>query len=122
LHLPLIKPKNGGLQGFSFLKKETGLEIHMNQINLTSSPKKSKKDTHQFLHRYKGLGAFGMDRKTDEETIMFYLQKFSEDTFMAHLLPLLDDDELDEIYALIHRLLKRHLSEDKYHTLFLKDR
>ena len=94
----------------------------MNQIHLPPSPKGPKKDTHQFIHRYKGLGAFGMDRKTDEETILFYLQKFSEDTFMAHLLPLLDDGELEEIYAFIHRLLKRHLSEDKYHKLFLKDR
>lgn len=94
----------------------------MNKINLKPLPKEPQKDTHQFIHRYKGLGAFGMDRETDEETIMFYLQKFSEDTFMAHLLPLLDAEELDEIYTLIHRLLKRHLSEDQYHALFLKDR
>jgi len=94
----------------------------MSQINLKTSPKKQKKDTHQFIHSYKGLGAFGMDRKTDEETIIFYLQKFSEDTFMAHLVPLLGDKELEEIYEFIHRLLKRHISEDEYHALFLKDR
>jgi hypothetical protein len=94
----------------------------MSQINLNTPPKKHRKETHQFIHRYKGLGAFGMDRKTDEETIMFYLQKFSEDTFMAHLVPLLDSKELEEIYELIHRLLKRHISEDEYHALFLKDR
>ncbi|SMC71432.1 hypothetical protein SAMN02746065_10840 [Desulfocicer vacuolatum DSM 3385] len=94
----------------------------MKQSDLNTSLKEQKKDTHRFIHRYKGLGAFGMNRKTDEETIMFYLQKFSEDSFMAHLIPLLDDEELDEIYTLIHRLLKRHISEYQYHALFLKDR
>ncbi len=32
------------------------------------------KDTHNFVQQYKGLGAFGLDRETDEETVMFYLQ------------------------------------------------
>lgn len=83
---------------------------------------KMKKDTHHFIQEYKGLGAFGMDRKTDEETLMFYLQKFSEDRFMAALLPRLSKGELEEIYLFINRFLKNHLSEDEYHGLFLKDR
>ncbi|MBF0209413.1 MAG: cytoplasmic protein [Desulfamplus sp.] len=82
----------------------------------------SKDSTHNFLHQYKGFGAFGMDRATDEETIMFYLQKFSEDSFMKAFIPRLDSLELEEIYNLINNLLKRHFSEDEYHTLFLKDR
>jgi len=81
-----------------------------------------KQDTHNFVHQYKGLGAFGMNRETDEETIMFYLQKFSEDIFMSKFIPRLKDQELEEIYELINRLLKKHFSEDEYHTLFLKDR
>ena len=86
--------------------------------NLSHPPK----DTHRFIHGYRGLGAFGMDRKTDEETLMFYLQKFSEDTFMAHLVPRLTGEEMSEVYDLIHRLLKAHITEDEYHRLFLKDR
>lgn len=81
-----------------------------------------KKDSHNFIHEYKGLGAFGMNRKTDEETIMFYLQKFSDDTFMKHFIPRLDDQELENIYNLISLLLKKHFSEDEYHRIFLKDR
>ncbi|MBF0233138.1 MAG: cytoplasmic protein [Desulfamplus sp.] len=81
----------------------------------------NNKDHHEFIHQYKGFGAFGMDRKTDEETIMFYLQKFSEDQFMKAFIPRLDDSELDEIYACIHKLLKKHFSEDEYHAIFLKD-
>lgn len=79
-------------------------------------------DTHNFIQNYTGLGAFGMDRKTDQETIMFYLQKFSEDRFMAKFIPRLDQDELQEIYVFINKMLKQHLSENEYHNLFLKDR
>ena len=81
-----------------------------------------KKDTHHFVHEYDGLGAFGLDRATDEETLMFYLQKFSEDNFMKTLLPRLSDEELEELYLLINQKLKAHLSEDEYHGVFLKDR
>lgn len=81
-----------------------------------------KKDTHQFIHEYQGIGAFGMDRASDEETIMFYLQKFSEDTFMKAFLPRLSDRELEEIYDWVNTFLKKHVSEDEYHSLFLKDR
>ena len=81
-----------------------------------------KKDTHNFIQEYKGLGAFGFDRKTDEETIMFYLQKFSEDSFLKTVLPRMSDMELEEIYLFINTKLKQHISEDEYHDLFLKDR
>ncbi len=81
-----------------------------------------KKDTHNFIHEYDGLGAFGLNRETDEATIMFYLQKFSEDSFLKALVPRLLDEELEGIYIFINDKLKKHLSEDEYHTLFLKDR
>ncbi len=84
--------------------------------------KTMKKDTHDFVQSYKGLGAFGMDRKTDEETLMFYLQKFSEDSFLNVLLPRLADTEIESLYLVINEKLKNHLSEDEYHSIFLKDR
>ncbi|MBF0376946.1 MAG: cytoplasmic protein [Desulfamplus sp.] len=82
----------------------------------------SQQESHNFIHQYKGLGAFGMDRTTDEETIMFYLQKFSEDRFMKVFVPRLKDEELENLYNIINSLLKKHFSEDEYHSLFLKDR
>jgi len=81
-----------------------------------------KKDSHQFVQEYTGLGAFGINRETDEETVMFYLQKFSEDSFLKALLPRLSDEELEEIYLWVNRHLKAHFTEDEYHSLFLKDR
>lgn len=79
------------------------------------------KDSHNFIHTYKGMGAFGIDRETDEETIMFYLQKFSEDRFIKAFVPRLSNDELEEVYTFINSKLKKHLVEEEYHTLFLKD-
>jgi len=79
------------------------------------------KHTHRFVEIYDGLVGFGLDRKTDENTIICYLQKFSDDALMAALVQRLNDPELAEIFDLINRLLCRHLKEDEYHRLFLKD-
>lgn len=78
--------------------------------------------THEFVETYQGLVGFGLDRKTDEKAIWYYLQKFSDDTFMRHLTPRLSDSELEEIFSFITGLLKKHLTEPEYHQLFLKDK
>jgi hypothetical protein len=77
--------------------------------------------THRFVDDYDGLVGFGLDRKTDENTIIYYLQKFSDDALIGALVPRLTDDELREIFVMITRLLKGHLTENEYHRLFLKD-
>ncbi len=79
------------------------------------------KHTHHFVETYDGLVGFGFDRKTDEKTIIYYLQKFSDDTLMENLIQRLTDDELGEIFAMLTKLLKKHLADTEYHTLFLKD-
>jgi hypothetical protein len=77
--------------------------------------------SHQFVENYQGLVGFGLDRENDQNTIVFYLQKFSDDALQQTLIKRLSDDELNEIFCLINRLLKRHLTESEYHRLFLKD-
>jgi hypothetical protein len=77
--------------------------------------------THNFIKTYQGLVAFGFDRETDENTIIYYLQKFSDDIVMQNIVKRLSDDELKNIFDLISRLLKKHLTEDEYHSQFLKD-
>ena len=79
------------------------------------------KHSHNHVETYDGLIGFGLDRETDENTIISYLQKFSDDTLMGELVKRLTDDELDEIFSLLTRLLKKHLKDSEYHTLFLKD-
>jgi len=77
--------------------------------------------SHNHVETYQGLVGFGLDRETDENTIIYYLQKFSDDKLMATLVNRMTAEELDEIFSLLTRLLKNHLTEPEYHTLFLKD-
>ncbi len=79
------------------------------------------KHTHSLVETYDGLVGFGLDRETDEKTIIYYLQKFSDDELMERLIVRLTDDELGEIFSMLTRLLKKHLAESEYHSLFLKD-
>ncbi len=80
-----------------------------------------KQHTHNFVEMYNGLVGFGLDRQTDENTVMYYLQKFSDDQLLKQLIPSLSQDEMEEIFGLINRLLKTHLSDAEYHNLFLKE-
>jgi hypothetical protein len=77
--------------------------------------------SHHFVDNYQGLVGFGLDRETDEKSLMVYLQKFADDSLMAKLIPRLTDSEIEEILNLISRLLKIHLPEKEYHQLFLKE-
>ena len=77
--------------------------------------------THNFVESYDGLVGYGADRETDENTVVYYLQKFSDDKFMADMAKRMTDEELLELFDLINRLLKNHLTESEYHTLFLKE-
>ena len=77
--------------------------------------------THNFVETYQGLVGYGADRETDENTIIYYLQKFSDDRFMALITKRMTDEEMLELFNMINRLLKNHLSEAEYHKQFLKD-
>ena len=81
----------------------------------------ARKYTHDFVEAYRDLIAFGWDRKTDEQSLICYLQMFSDDTLMKILVPRLTDTEINDIQEMIQRLLKTHCSEPEYHRLFLKD-
>ena len=77
--------------------------------------------THEFVETYKGLVGYGFDRETDENTVIYYLQKFSDDRFMAMMTKRMTEGELWDLFDLINRLLKTHLTQTEYHSLFLKD-
>jgi hypothetical protein len=80
-----------------------------------------KRHSHNFVETYDGMVGFGADRETDKNTVVYYLQKFSDDLLMKILIKRLSDDELSEIFDLMTRLLKTHLSDTEYHDLFLKE-
>ena len=77
--------------------------------------------SHRFVENYQGLVGFGLDRETDENTLIYYLQKFSDDNLMAVIRQRLSDQELNDLFEQLSYLLHRHLSEPEYHTLFLKE-
>ncbi len=77
--------------------------------------------THNFVETYRGLVGYGADRETDENTLIYYLQKFSDDKFMALITKRLTDEEMLDLFNLVNRLLKNHLTEAEYHRQFLKD-
>ncbi len=77
--------------------------------------------SHDFVEEYDGLVGFGLDRETDEATLVYYLQKFADDAHARTLVRRMTDAELAEIFHLLSRLMKTHLSEPEYHRLFLKD-
>ena len=80
-----------------------------------------KKHSHNHVETYDGLVGLGLDRETDENTIIYYLQKFSDDTLIKELVKRLTPEEIEEIFSLLTRLLKKHLTDSEYHRLFLKN-
>ena len=77
--------------------------------------------SHTFVEHYEGMVGFGLDRETDEKSLMVYLQKFSDDALLAALVPRLSPTEIQDLFERISLLLKKYLQEAEYHRLFLKD-
>ena len=78
------------------------------------------KHKHEFVENYDGLVGFGLDRETDENTVIVYLQKFSDDDFMELIRNRLSDQDLAEVFNLLSRIIHQNLSESEYHDYFLK--
>jgi hypothetical protein len=76
--------------------------------------------SHAFVEHYDGMVGYGLNRETDEKTVMYYLQKFSDDALMDIMVSRMTDDELGQIFDLLSHLLRSHLSEPEYHRHFLK--
>ncbi len=81
-----------------------------------------RKHQHTFVDTYDEMVAFGLSREIDEKSLMYYLQKFSDDDFLQVLVPRLSDEEIEQLFELMSKVMKNHLVEDEYHELFLKDR
>jgi hypothetical protein len=79
------------------------------------------KHKHQFVEEYDGLVGFGLDRETDEKTLTWYLQKFSDDDLMTLIRQRMSEEDLETLFNLLGGLIKKYLSEEEYHAVFLKD-
>ena len=82
---------------------------------------KTERHSHQFVETYRGPVAFGLSREVDEASLVVYLQKFSDDRLMEVLRSRLSDEDILQLVDLITGLLRRHLTEEEYHGLFLRE-
>ena len=80
-----------------------------------------EKHSHQFVETYNGPVAFGLSREIDEASLIVYLQKVSDDQLMEVLRKRLTEVEILQIADVISGLLRRHLTEQEYHHLFLRE-
>lgn len=76
---------------------------------------------HTIVEDYDGMVAFGLSREVDEMSLKYYLQKFSDDDFLQVLVPRLSDEDIEKCFNLMSELMRKHLNDDEYHGLFLKD-
>ncbi len=64
---------------------------------------------------------FGLNRKTDEQSLVAFLRLFSREELLQALIPRLDDAEIIELVDSLTGILRNHLEEKEYHELFLGD-
>jgi len=80
-----------------------------------------EKHTHRFVEEYDGFVGFGFSRDVDENTLTYYLQKFSDDRLMALIRGRMSQEDMEALFDHISRLMKQYLTEEEYHEYFLKD-
>ncbi len=76
--------------------------------------------SHRFVETYSGPVAVGLSREIDEASFIVYFQKFSDDRLMEVIRGRLSDEEIRQGTEWISNLLRKHLSHEEYHRLFLK--
>jgi hypothetical protein len=64
---------------------------------------------------------FGFDRKTDEQSLKLFLQRFTDKKVLEVLLPRLQDKDILGTVDFLTAVLREHLSEKEYHSLFLAE-
>lgn len=62
---------------------------------------------------------FGLDRVTDEQSLITFLRQFSDDHLIRALVPRMTEEEIHQVVDLLTLIMRNHLSSDEYHRLFL---
>ena len=65
--------------------------------------------------------AFGFDRATDEHSFGLFLQRFVDEKLMETLLPRLQDEDILATVDFLTGIMRKHLTEKEYHSLFLAE-
>jgi len=64
---------------------------------------------------------FGFDRATDEQSLRLFLQCFTNKDLLQALLPRLEEDDIFATVDFLTGIMRKHLSEKEYHSLFLAE-
>ena len=64
---------------------------------------------------------FGLNRATDEQSLVTFLQLFSSDALTAVLVPRMSEEEIHQVVDLLTAIMRNHLSKQEYHRLFLNE-
>ena len=62
---------------------------------------------------------FGLDRNTDEQSLVTFLRLFSQDRLLGTLAPRMREEEIHQVVDLLTMVMRNHLSGEEYHSLFL---
>lgn len=62
---------------------------------------------------------FGLNREQDEQALTAFLQRFGEDALLQTILSRMNQNEMEELFNMLSMLLRKHLSHEEYHALFL---
>jgi hypothetical protein len=62
---------------------------------------------------------FGLNRRTDEESLKILVKKFAGSELLETLVPRLTDAEITAALDFLSSLMHKHLSKREYHHLFL---
>lgn len=62
---------------------------------------------------------FGLNRATDEQSLVAFLRQFSDDRLTRELVPRMSEAEIHQVVDLLTHIMRTHLSSDEYHRLFL---
>lgn len=64
---------------------------------------------------------FGLNRAEDERSLASFLRHFSKEQLSAVLVPRMSDTEIQQTVDLLTTIMRNHLTEKEYHSLFLGD-
>lgn len=64
---------------------------------------------------------FGINRETDERSLAAFVQRFSDPALLEVLIPRMANTDITATLDFLTRLMRSHLTEKEYHSLFLLD-
>ncbi|HER63321.1 MAG TPA: cytoplasmic protein [Desulfobacteraceae bacterium] len=62
---------------------------------------------------------FGLSRQEDERSLADFLRLFAGQRLTSVLIPRMTDEEISQTVERLSRIMRNHLTEKEYHSLFL---